>query len=429
MAIQFLPLVVAVIGGAATVGAAGYAINNYVQSQREPEEAAISAPQVEPEPAKPEAGEPEVQIAAPQFHILRVEPDGSAVIAGSALPGSQVDILHGDIVIAGTQADAGGDFAIVLDEPLEPGTYELFIRSTPEEGEPVFSLEAGVVHVPERGGEVLAMVTEPGEATKLIQAPETEVAETEPEPEPEQEPEVAAAEPEPEQEVAVVEPEVVEPEPEPEPVVEPEPVLASVMVQAVDVEEGRIFVAGSGEPGHVINIYVNDVFVGATTVGEHGAFLLEADYQLAFGSHSVRADQLSRDGAKVLARAEVPLLHEAPVAVAEAAPEPEPKVEEPQVEIAEAPEPEPEPEPVEVAAAEPEPAAEPSRKVIRSGASVIIRRGDNLWRVSQRTLGLGIRYSTIYDANRDQIRDPNLIFPGQIFKIPSKAEVEATEQG
>lgn len=53
---------------------------------------------------------------------------------------------------------------------------------------------------------------------------------------------------------------------------------------------------------------------------------------------------------------------------------------------------------------------------------VIIRRGDNLWRLSRRVFGQGIRYTSIYDANRDQIRDPALIFPGQVFELPTPQE-------
>jgi nucleoid-associated protein YgaU len=48
-----------------------------------------------------------------------------------------------------------------------------------------------------------------------------------------------------------------------------------------------------------------------------------------------------------------------------------------------------------------------------------ISRGDNLWRISQRTYGRGERYTVIYDANQSQIRDPDLIYPGQIFVLPA----------
>ena len=45
-------------------------------------------------------------------------------------------------------------------------------------------------------------------------------------------------------------------------------------------------------------------------------------------------------------------------------------------------------------------------------------RGDSLWRISRKVLGHGIRYTQIYAANTKQIRDPNLIYPGQVFVVP-----------
>ena len=47
-----------------------------------------------------------------------------------------------------------------------------------------------------------------------------------------------------------------------------------------------------------------------------------------------------------------------------------------------------------------------------------ITRGDNLWQISKRTYGRGQRYTVIFDANQDQIRDPDLIYPGQTFVLP-----------
>jgi len=56
----------------------------------------------------------------------------------------------------------------------------------------------------------------------------------------------------------------------------------------------------------------------------------------------------------------------------------------------------------------------------RVDGAVIIRRGDSLWRISRRVYGHGIRYSTIYLANQDQIHDPNRIWPGQVFAVPGE---------
>ena len=54
--------------------------------------------------------------------------------------------------------------------------------------------------------------------------------------------------------------------------------------------------------------------------------------------------------------------------------------------------------------------------------AVIIRRGDSLWRISRRVYGHGVRYSTIYLANQEQIRDPDRIWPGQVFRMPEKTK-------
>jgi nucleoid-associated protein YgaU len=49
-----------------------------------------------------------------------------------------------------------------------------------------------------------------------------------------------------------------------------------------------------------------------------------------------------------------------------------------------------------------------------------VSRGDSLWRLSQLTYGAGTRYAVIYKANREQIRNPNRIYPGQILVLPSR---------
>jgi nucleoid-associated protein YgaU len=53
-------------------------------------------------------------------------------------------------------------------------------------------------------------------------------------------------------------------------------------------------------------------------------------------------------------------------------------------------------------------------------ATTVVSRGDSLWRISRLSYGAGTRYVVVYKANRDQIRDPNRIYPGQIFVLPMK---------
>ena len=65
---------------------------------------------------------------------------------------------------------------------------------------------------------------------------------------------------------------------------------------------------------------------------------------------------------------------------------------------------------------------EPMTAAVSSPAPsyVIIRRGDNLWRIARRNYGRGIKYEAIYAANRDRIENPHWIFPGQVFVIPTR---------
>ena len=54
---------------------------------------------------------------------------------------------------------------------------------------------------------------------------------------------------------------------------------------------------------------------------------------------------------------------------------------------------------------------------LREG-KVVIQPGNNLWNIARRLYGSGFSYTVIYEANKDQIRNPDLIYPGQVFMMP-----------
>jgi len=60
---------------------------------------------------------------------------------------------------------------------------------------------------------------------------------------------------------------------------------------------------------------------------------------------------------------------------------------------------------------------------LRDG-KVIVQPGNSLWKIARRAYGSGFQYTTIYEANADQIRDPDLIYPGQIFVVPEEAPAQ-----
>ena len=90
------------------------------------------------------------------------------------------------------------------------------------------------------------------------------------------------------------------------------------------------------------------------------------------------------------------------------------------------------PDPAAATAAAPAPAGaagerqrDPATVVIPEINTASVSRGDNLWRISRRVYGRGVRYTVIYSANQDQIRSPRLIYPGQVFVLPPDTPADA----
>jgi len=401
--------------------------------------AATPAPEAQP-PASasspPAATAPAEQGVVPSFDVVRVEADGSVVIAGNAAPKAKVEALNGDTVLGSAEAGADGAFAIVLDTPLKPGDYQITLRSTTPDNATVTSQQTAVVSIPQKpDGQVLAMVEEPGKPAELLSVPAPAK-----QPEAASQPTDAAAKPaEPEAEVKTAEAAPAESKPAdvastpaaaeatPAPAQPASPAApaagAKVVVEAVEIDGGKVFVAGIADAGRKVRAYANEILLGDATTSPDGHFLVEASRDLPVGTYNVRVDALDADGAKVVARATVPFEREPGEAIAAVAPAEQPA----QPAIA----PAGENKPAEVAAATPPTDAVPETvapKLEHADSAVIIRRHDTLWRISRRVYGHGIRYSTIYLANQDQISDPDRIWPGQVFKLPEKSrEGEAAD--
>ena len=62
--------------------------------------------------------------------------------------------------------------------------------------------------------------------------------------------------------------------------------------------------------------------------------------------------------------------------------------------------------------------ADPSHAVVAEIRAATVVKGDNLWDLARHYYGDGLRYADIYHANENQIRNPNLIFVGQVFVVP-----------
>jgi len=141
-------------------------------------------------------------------------------------------------------------------------------------------------------------------------------------------------------------------------------------LDVVDYDEaGAMRFAGSAPAGSTVRVYVGVRHAGDARADPGGRWSLLPVEQPLAGRHQLRLDQLGPSGV-VAARLELPFLREETVDAA------------------------------------------------MGDDRLIVQPGYSLWRIARRVYGRGMRYTVIYAANQDRIRDPRLIYPGQVFSLP-----------
>jgi nucleoid-associated protein YgaU len=63
-----------------------------------------------------------------------------------------------------------------------------------------------------------------------------------------------------------------------------------------------------------------------------------------------------------------------------------------------------------------------AQAVVAAPVTITVQPGFTLWGIAKQNFGKGILYVQVYEANRDRIRDPDLIYPGQVFALPVAVE-------
>src|SRR4029079_15780025 len=191
------------------------------------------------------------------------------------------------------------------------------------------------------------------------------------------------------------------------------PTAGAVVVEAVEGEPGGKFhVSGQERPRAALRLYLNDSFITAVTAAPDGRFAVTINEGVAAGNYRVRVDEASASGTW---RARPEVLFNAPETTASVSA---------QATASKRPD--------SAATQQPQLAAAGGRTVLPDSGSpastvvvpkittTTVSRGDSLWRLSQSSYGAGTRYAVIYKANRSQMRNPNLIYPGQVFVVPAK---------
>lgn len=301
-----------------------------------------------PEAAAPEGADaPEAAPAAegaPTFDVVRVAPDGSALVAGTAEPGAAVTIFADAAPLASAVADSDGNFAAMF-------------RAEPSTVPQALTLGAGDL----RSTETVMLLPE---TTIAPSAGETASAAPEPTAEPAAEtaPRVAAA--------VVVGSDSVEVQPT---------AAAGDRVSLGSIsyaEQGEVTLAGAGTAGSTLRAYVDDQLAEVTSVGDDGRWQLALN-DVAAGLYRLRIDEIGPDG-RVTSRVETPFQRDFPRM----------------------------------------PRPRPGSELVPSDDTITVQPGNNLWTIARERYGSGILYAQIFTANRDLIRDPELIYPGQIFTMP-----------
>jgi nucleoid-associated protein YgaU len=323
------PLLVAGIGVVIVLAAIG--LNHALwedeqQNGAPPAHAEADKPAQSTTASAPEAAPAQAAPVTPSFDVVRVNPKGDAVIAGRAAPGAKVVIMVDDKAVGEVTADSRGEWVFVPTTPLSPGSHRLNLQAETADG--VLVPEKTVVMVvPDEGQSAgsgtqsLALEISDASPTRVLQRPAGQDA-------------------------------------------------PNVSIDAVDYDEaGQLAISGTGRASSLVQVYLNNSFIGRAETGADGRWVLKPEANVAEGLYVLRVDQLDSTG-KVLARTQIPFARGKPVTD------------------------------------------------MQPGTFVIVQPGNSLWRLARRTYGSGTTNTVIYEANRDQIRDPDMIYPGQVFTLP-----------
>lgn len=338
------------------------------------------------EPAPDAAPEGDaVPVLAPTFDTVRIEADGAALVAGRATPGALVAIFLGADRIADVTVDGSGAFVAFVDIPPSEEARVLSLVEDPD-GAAVVSDQTVIV----------APIAAPVIASAEI---ETVAPASEPEPETATQTTEAAAEP-----ASAADP---APEPEPEPQAEPEPtapplllsdaegvrvlqpagtdqapdVMSSVALDAITYDPaGEVTLSGRGSSEGFVQIYLDNTPISASRIAPDGNWR-SALPSIDTGVYTLRVDEMDAEGA-VVSRIETPFKREEPEAVAAAM-------------------------------------ADEVEQDGFQAAVKVVQPGNTLWAIATERYGSGVMYVQVFEANKDRIRNPDLIYPGQVFVLPA----------
>ena len=338
--------------------------------------------------------DPAASPATPSFDEVRREGDGMTVIAGRAAPGARVSVISNGAEVASAQADRSGKFATLAILPPD-GSGKILSLSADAETGPVASVEEVI----------LAPITAPAVAQVTLAEPADVSIDTTSETTPDDTAPEAASAPvaEPRGEAPddsapeMTEVAAVTPQPDPAPPSADTPVallksdadgvelLPGTAPEVTDrialdtitySDEGEVRLAGRAQAqASSVRVYLDNRSVGALEVDPQGRWRGDIE-DIQTGIYTLRVDELDQGG-DVISRVETPFKRESPEVLARATADNDGPIK-----------------------------------------AVTVQEGATLWAIARERYGDPTLYVRVFAANRSSIRDPDLIYPGQVFDLP-----------
>ena len=243
---------------------AGSTVQN-VETSAPHEKAVVDLPIKELTAPDPQENPVNAEVVLPQFDVVRIAKDGSAVLAGRASPGAKVTVSNSRQVIGIVTANRQGEWVLVPKLPLTPGDTELRVESEQDGRAKVTADHVVVLKVPERDSKVQPLVVllprKPHGTARILQNHTPDFAFQK----------------------------------------------GKLIFKSVDYDDqGNTIMAGMGEIGHVIKIYADNQNLGEGKVNNAGEWIVQLKDKLSPGAHNLRVDQCYGNDVKM--RIEVPFV-------------------------------------------------------------------------------------------------------------------------
>lgn len=315
---------------------------------------------------------PNATPAAPlTIDLARVKPDGAAVFAGTAAPNAKIRIFEGDILLGETIANANGEWVIVLEKSLAAGQHLISVAMERNDGTTEMadrSLAVEIYQDTETKPLVALLPETATEVPVLIQSPD-DVDKAKP---------AATASGSIVADAAKADAAMLE-KAEPAPAkpqannqIAASQIAALAPSAIVWRDASRILISGTSRGG--VRVTVNDAKgqFGEALVLADGAWQVAGSLDMDIAVNQLRF-ALFDDANQIIARYDLPVK------------------------------------------------ARDLAKGQDGSPLVVVNKGDMLWRIAYHQLGEGVKYVDIVRRNQQDIADPDLIYPKQIFAVPQSS--------